>query len=204
MYDTKAIDSHQKISGTTNLDLSVTSGSLPAEPTKVNLVMDFTITRNPADAAVVFSTGPGSSDSLNLTIDSYRNLYVEFGQRASDGEIQVIKLMESASYGSVHRIKTDINLENLTAILSADERPVIATEARPGRTLDLGRARVLVCSPTFPPDRRENGFEGDIKSMELALNRTSSTSSLRSMNAFLLLGGLALSLRVFGSKRKNK
>jgi hypothetical protein len=195
---------HQKIIGTTSEGLSLSLGSLPTEPTSVSLIMDLIIDRNPPGSAVVFSSCPGSSDSLNVTIDSFRNLYLELGQIASDGGNQVIKLMEAASYGLVHRLEVRIDLDKLGATLSADGLPVTVAEARPGKVLDLGRARMLVCSPELPEDLRKNGFEGNVGLMELTLSRTSNVSSLRSLNGFLLLVVLALVSRLISSEKENK
>jgi len=201
-HDNRTTESYQVITGSTSTGLIAKSGSRPADSTYVKLVMNAVIVRNPPDSAVIFSTCPGNSDSLDITIDSYRNLYVTFGQRASNGGNQVIKLMEAARYGSIHRFTVEINLDSLSARLTANGLPVAVAEARPERILDLGRARILVCSSGFPEDSREDGFVGNVLSLELVYGRNSNVSSLRSMTSFVVLAILALVLQLISSKKK--
>lgn len=203
-HDNRATTMQQRFSGGTESGLRTALGTNLSEPTVVNLAMDLVVDRNPPDSAIIFSSCPGSTDSLEVNIDIYRNLYVTIGLRASDGDSQVIKLMESASYGSTHRLNVEINLEQMFVTLTADGLRVPATEARPGRVLDLGRARILVCNPLLPEDERVNGFVGKVTATEMTLRRNSSTPSLRSLNVFLVLATLAFSIQLISSKKENE
>jgi hypothetical protein len=191
-YEGEELSEHQTVSGSSRDGWTRETGRLLSNPTSVSLSLRFEIFAGPESSATIFTTCPDHFNSLEVTLDMYRNVYATFGLRSSDGERQVVRVMEAASAEITHEVNIKLDLERQTGEVLADGVAIAFAETRPGRNLDLARGQISVCSPDSWPSPKSDDFDGSVSHMHMLLTRQPESTSLRSLNAFLLLVGLGI------------
>ncbi len=203
-HKTELIELSQRIVGSTVDGVSIESDSELKTVSNIELNLSIKVNAIPAETGIIFSTCPGRSDALEISMDRFRNIFVSLGIRSSGNTTQVIKLLEEASYDIKHSLSLKLDFEHDTGAGIVDGESVIIAEARPGRQLDLRRTQLAVCSPAFHPVTDRENFEGTDSEVEMRLESHSQPVSLRSFNIFFLLLALLGAAQMYSSKKNTQ
>ncbi len=201
-FDSRPQTRSFEIAGSTRKGITSSVATGYSNTSAFHLKAQIEINQIPEVVGIVFSTCPGRPDSLELSIDRYRNIYVTFGVRTGAGEKQVIRLLEAAPYRTTNTFDISLDFDRQSGTAIANGLSVQIADTRDGKVLDLGRAQLSVCAPAFNPGSVEDVFNGAKAEIKLQVESRSPTSSLRSFNIFFLVAILLGGISLYTSKQK--
>jgi hypothetical protein len=188
-----------------------TASGRDAEPTRFRLEMKFMIRSRPLNAFYLLDTSARSSSGVKIAIDTYGNLFAEFGtSRAPSDVTDLIKIAEPFDLGKWQRIELSVDRNSSKIDISVNGKAVPAVSARPGINLDPYSMDLLVDRVTV--GGTQNAItDGRMKEVQYAYGRPGFVVDLINVRlliifvAILIIFPVILSLqRVFVSQLKHE